>query len=94
MQAGVPFYGAAAASGTAARIRAQLLVHLAENDPRINGMYPAYEQELKQPGVRYEIHSYPGTQHGFHNDSTRRYNEAAAKLAWQRTVAFFKATLA
>lgn len=94
MQAGVPFYGAAAASGTAARIRAQLLIHLAENDPRINDMYPPYERELKQAGVRYELHSYPGTQHGFHNDSTPRYNDAAARLAWQRTVAFFKATLA
>jgi carboxymethylenebutenolidase len=94
MQAGVPFYGAAAATGTAARIRAQLLVHLAENDPRINDMYPAFEQELKKAGVRYEIHSYPATQHGFHNDSTPRYDEAAAKLAWQRTIAFFRATLA
>ena len=77
-----------------AKIKAPLLVHLAENDQRINEMYPTYEQELKKAGVRYEIHSYPGTQHGFHNNSTPRYNEAAANLAWERTVAFFKRHLA
>jgi carboxymethylenebutenolidase len=57
-------------------------------------MYPTYEQALKAAGVRYQIQMYPGTQHGFHNDSTPRYNEAAAKLAWERTVAFFKTHLA
>ena len=71
-----------------------LLVHLAENDPRINEMYPTYEQELKKAGVRYEIHSYSGTQHGFHNNSTPRYDEKAAKLSWERTIAFFKKHLA
>ncbi|HEV2431822.1 MAG TPA: dienelactone hydrolase family protein, partial [Burkholderiales bacterium] len=76
------------------KIKAPLLAHLAENDPRINEMYPTYEQELKKAGVRYEIYSYPGTQHGFHNDSTPRYDEAAAKLSWTRTVAFFKKNLA
>jgi carboxymethylenebutenolidase len=57
-------------------------------------MYPTYEDAMKKAGVRYEIHVYPGTQHGFHNNSTPRYNEAAAKLAWDRTVAFFKKNLA
>jgi carboxymethylenebutenolidase len=60
----------------------------------VNETYPTYEQELKKTRVRYEIHSYPGTQHGFHNNSTPRYNEAAAKLSWERTVAFFKKNLA
>jgi carboxymethylenebutenolidase len=94
LQAGVPFYGPAAETASAPKIKAPLLIHLAENDPRINEMYPTYEQELKKAGVRYEIHSYPGTQHGFHNNSTPRYEEAAAKLAWERTVAFFKKNLA
>jgi len=94
LQAGAPYYGAAADTASVAKIKAPLLVHLAEQDPRINEMYPSYEQELKKAGVRYEIHSYPGTQHGFHNNSTPRYNEAAAKLSWDRTVAFFKKNLA
>ena len=64
------------------------------NDPRIDEMWPGYEQALKGAGVRYEMHMYPGTQHGFHNDSTPRYNEQAAKLAWDRTVAHFKKHLA
>jgi carboxymethylenebutenolidase len=94
LQAAVPFYGAAAETASVAKIKAPLLVHLAENDPRVNDMYPTYEKALKSAGVPYEIHTYPGTQHGFHNDSTPRYNEPAAKLAWQRTVAFFKKNLA
>jgi carboxymethylenebutenolidase len=93
LQAGVPFYGPAADTASVPKIKAPLLIHLAENDQRINEMYPTYEQELKKAGVRYEIHSYPGTQHGFHNNSTPRYVEAAAKLAWDRTVAFFKKNL-
>jgi carboxymethylenebutenolidase len=94
LQAGVPFYGASAETASVPKIKAPLLIHLAENDQRINEMYPTYEQELKKAGVRYEIHSYPATQHGFHNNSTPRYEEAAAKLAWERTVAFFKKNLA
>ena len=90
MQAGAPFYGAAADPALVPRIKAALLVHYAEHDERINGMWPAYEQALKANEVRYEAHVYPGTQHGFHNNSTPRYNEAAAKLAWDRTVAFFR----
>jgi carboxymethylenebutenolidase len=94
LQAGVPYYGVAAETASVPKIKAPLLVHLAENDPRVNETYPTYEQELKKTRVRYEIHSYPGTQHGFHNNSTPRYNEAAAKLSWERTVAFFKKNLA
>src|SRR6266581_1452876 len=94
MHAGAPFYGAAAATADVAKIKSPLLIHYAENDPRINEMWPSYEQALKAAGVRYEAHIYPGTQHGFHNNSTPRYNESAAKLAWDRTVAFFKRNLA
>lgn len=94
LQAAAPFYGAPAETGAVAKIKAPIIAHLAENDPRINEMYPAFEQALKKASARYEIHMYPGTQHGFHNDSTPRYNEAAAKLAWDRTVAFFKKHLA
>ena len=94
LQAAAPFYGAAAETSAVAKIKAPILAHLAENDPRINEMYPTYEQALKKAGVRHEIHVYPGTQHGFHNNSTPRYQEAAAKLAWERTVAFFKKNLA
>ena len=94
MHAGVPYYGIAAETASASKIRSPLLVQLAEQDVRINESYPTYEQELKKAGVRYEIHMYPGTQHGFHNNSTPRYNEAAAKLSWDRTIAFFKKNLA
>jgi len=94
MHAGVPFYGAAAETAAVPSIKAALLIQYAENDARINSMWPAYEAALKAAGVRYEMHTYPGTQHGFHNNSTPRYNEAAAKLAWERTVAFFRTHLA
>ena len=94
MQAGAPFYGAAPATADVAKIKAAMLIHYAENDPRIDEMWPAYEQALKAAGVRYEAYVYPGTQHGFHNNSTPRYNEGAAKLAWERTVAHFKKHLA
>lgn len=90
MQAGVPYYGAAPATDGIPKIKAPLLVQLAENDARINEMYPAFEVAAKAAGVPYQIHVYPGTQHGFHNNSTPRYNEAAAKLSWERTVAHFK----
>jgi carboxymethylenebutenolidase len=94
MHAGVPFYGAAAETASVPKIKAPLLVQYAENDERINAMWPDYEQALKSAGVPHEMHIYPGTQHGFHNNSTPRYNEAAAKLAWERTIAFFKKHLA
>jgi carboxymethylenebutenolidase len=94
LQAGVPFYGAAAETASVPKIKAALLIHYAENDERIDSMWPAYESALKAAGVSYEMHMYPGTQHGFHNNSTPRYKEAAAKLAWERTIAFFKKHLA
>ena len=94
LQAGVPFYGAAAETAAVPAIKAPLLIQYAENDERINAMWPAYEAALKAASVPYEMHIYPGTQHGFHNNSTPRYHEAAAKLAWERTIAFFKKNLA
>jgi carboxymethylenebutenolidase len=93
LQAAVPFYGAAAETASVPNIKSPILAHLAENDRNINQMYPAYEEALQKAGVRHEIHVYPGTQHGFHNNSTPRYDEAAAKLAWERTIAFFKKNL-
>ena len=90
LQAGVPFYGAAAETAGVSRIKAPLMIQYAENDPRINEMWPAFETALKAAGVQYQMHIYPGTQHGFHNNSTPRYQEAAAKLAWERSVAFFR----
>ncbi len=94
MQAGVPFYGAAAATESVAKIKSPLLIQYAENDARINEMWPAFEAALKAAHVPHEMHVYPGTQHGFHNNSTPRYNEPAAKLAWERTLAFFRKNLA
>lgn len=94
LQAAVPYYGAAAPSDKVASIKAALQIHLAEDDQRINAMYPDYEAALKAAGVRYELHSYPGTRHGFHNNSTPRHDEAAAKLAWERTIAWFTEHLA
>jgi carboxymethylenebutenolidase len=94
LQAAAPYYGVAAASAEVPKIKAPLLAHIAESDPRVNETYPTFEQELKKAGARFEVHQYPGTQHGFHNNSTPRYNEAAAKLSWERTVAFFKKHLA
>jgi carboxymethylenebutenolidase len=94
LQAAAPFYGAAPETAAVPWIKAALLIHYAENDPRINEMWPTYEQALKSAGVRYEAHVYPGTQHGFHNDSTPRYKEAAAKLAWERTIKHFRKHLA
>jgi carboxymethylenebutenolidase len=94
LHAGAPFYGAAPETAGVPKIKAPLLIHYAESDPRINEMWPAFEAALKGAGVPHKAHVYPGTRHGFHNNSTPRYNEAAAKLAWQRTIAFFKKNLA
>lgn len=93
MMAGVPYYGAAAETASVPNIKAALLIQYAETDERINAMWPAYEAALKAAGVRYEMHTYPGTQHGFHNNSTPRFNEANAKLSWDRTIAHFKKIL-
>jgi carboxymethylenebutenolidase len=94
LKAAVPFYGAAAETTAVPAIKAALLIQYAENDERINALWPAYEAALKANGVQYEMHMYPGTQHGFHNNSTPRYHEASAKLAWERTIALFKKHLA
>jgi carboxymethylenebutenolidase len=94
MRAGVPFYGAAAETASVPSIKAALLIQYAETDERINSLWPAYEAALKAASVPHEMHIYPGTQHGFHNNSTPRYQEAAAKLAWDRTIAFFRKNLA
>lgn len=88
--AGVPFYGAAAKTEDVPMIKAPLLIHYAEDDDRINAMRPAYEAALKANGTIFEMHTYPGTRHGFHNNSTPRYNETQAKVAWQRTITFFR----
>lgn len=89
----VPFYGSQPPAADAAKIKAPLLVHYAEDDERINAGWPAYEVALKAAGVKFEMFKYPGTQHGFNNDTTPRYDEKAAKLAWQRTVEFFNKNL-
>jgi len=94
LAAAVPFYGGQPPAEEVAKIKAPLLIHYAENDERINAGWPAYEAALKANNVKYEMFKYPGTQHGFNNDTTPRYDEKAAKLAWQRTVDFFKKNLA
>ena len=94
MHAGVPYYGVAAETASVPKIKAPILAQLAEQDERINATYPAYEEALKSNKIPFEVHKYPGTQHGFHNNSTPRYSEAAAKQSWDRTVAFFKKHLA
>ena len=90
MAAGVPFYGASAATEDVPNIQAAMMIIYAESDPRINAMWPEYEAALQANGVDYEMHMFPGTLHGFHNNSTPRFNEAAAGLAWNRTVGFFR----
>jgi carboxymethylenebutenolidase len=94
LHAAVPFYGTAPEAARVPSIKAPLLIHYAESDERVNATWPPYEAALKASGARYEMHMYPGTQHGFHNNSTPRYHEASAKLAWQRTIAFFEKHLA
>ena len=91
--AGVPFYGNHPAAEEAARVKAPLLIHFAGVDERINAAWPGYEAALKAAGARYAAHQYAGTQHGFNNDTTPRFDAAAAKLAWERTLAFFNQNL-
>jgi carboxymethylenebutenolidase len=91
--AAVPFYGGQPSAADTAKIKAPLLIHYAALDERIDAGWPAYEEALKAAGVKYQMYMYPGTNHGFHNDTTPRYDEAAAKLAWSRTIAFFKQNL-
>jgi carboxymethylenebutenolidase len=93
LAAAVPFYGNQPGPEEVAKIKAPLLVHYAEKDERINAGIPAFEAALKANHVKYEMFTYPGTQHGFNNDTTPRYDKAAATLAWQRTLDFFKKNL-
>jgi carboxymethylenebutenolidase len=94
LQAGVPYYGVAPDPHAVVKIKAPLLCHLAEHDARINATYPAFEAAAKAARVPYEVCRYPGTQHGFHNNSTPRYDAVAAKLSWERTLAHFRRHLA
>ena len=91
--AAVPFYGRQPAAAGVPKIKAALLLHYGELDRRINAGWPAYEEALKAAGTKYTAFTYEGANHGFHNDTTPRYDEAAAKLAWKRTVDFFNKTL-
>ena len=93
ISAAAPFYGRQAAVEDAPKIKASLMLHYAGNDQRINAGWPAYEAALKEAKVDYTVHMYEDTNHGFHNDTTPRYDEAAAKLAWERTIDFFNRTL-
>lgn len=93
LNAAVPFYGNQPAVEDAAKVKAPLLLHFAAVDERINASWPAYEAALKVAGGRYTAYQYPGTQHGFNNDTTPRFDAVAAKLAWERTTAFFNAQL-
>ena len=93
LSGGVSFYGSSPAEEDVARIRSPLLLHYAGADERINAGWPKYEAALKAAAVSYEAHLYPGVQHGFNNDTTPRYDVAAATLAWQRTLDFFQRTL-
>jgi len=94
LAAAVPFYGGQPPAADVPKISAPLLIHYASDDERINAAWPAYEAALKAAGKRYEAHIYPNTQHGFNNDTTPRFDAAAAKLAWERTLAFFRRHLA
>ena len=91
--AAVPFYGSGPGAADVAKIKAPLLIHNAGLDDRLNAAWPAFEASLKANSVKYEMFSYPNANHGFHNDSTPRYDEAAAKVAWSRTIAFFDKNL-
>ena len=93
LNAAVPFYGNQPAAADAAKVKAPLMMHFAAVDERINGSWPTYEAALKAAGARYVAYQYPGTQHGFNNDTTPRFDAAAAKLAWSRTIEFFNKNL-
>ena len=89
LAAAVPFYGAQPSAADTAKIKAPLLIHYAGRDQRIDAGWPAWKEALDKHRVRYREYTYPGTYHGFHNDTTPRYDQPAAKLAWSRTLAFF-----
>jgi len=94
LRAVVPFYGAPPKLEDVPNIKAEVLVQHAGNDARLLGLWPDYEAALKKAGVRYQGYVYPGVEHGFNNDTTPRFNKAAADLAWGRTIALFRRTLA
>ena len=93
VKAGAPYYGIAPTADKVSKIKAEMVLHFAETDPRINVSWPAFESGLKAQGTAYAAHLYAGTQHGFHNNSTPRYQQAAADLSWTRTLALFQRTL-
>jgi carboxymethylenebutenolidase len=93
LKAAVPYYGGAPTLTDVPKIKASLLIHFAELDTRVNASWPDYEAALKAAGVSHEAHFYPAANHGFHNDTTPRYDKASAELSWERTIAFFKAKL-
>jgi carboxymethylenebutenolidase len=93
MKAAVPYYGGQPTAEETAKIKGSLLIHYAELDTRVNAGWPAYEEALKANRVSYETHIYPKVNHGFHNDTTPRYDKEAAELSWKRTIAFFKQKL-
>jgi carboxymethylenebutenolidase len=93
LRAAAPFYGPAPAPDEAKKVQAELLVVLAATDERVNAAWPPYEAALKAAKVKFDAYKYPGTQHGFNNDTTPRYDDAAAKQAWTRTIAFFNTQL-
>lgn len=93
LDAGVPFYGTPAAQPLQAAVRGPLMVQLAENDERVNATWPEYQLQLEANGAIFEMFMYPGTNHGFHNDSTARYNPEQAEIAWARTIGFFSQNL-
>jgi carboxymethylenebutenolidase len=94
LNCGVPFYGVAPALEDVAKIEASLMMQSAEDDPRVNGTQAGYRQALEANNKNFVMYTYEGTRHGFHNNTTPRYNEAQAKIAWERTVSFFKEHLA
>lgn len=93
VQAGAPYYGLSVTAEKASKIKAELVLHFAENDTRINNTWPTYEASLKAAGIKAQGHFYAGTQHGFHNNSTPRFNQTAADLSWSRTLELFNRTL-
>jgi len=93
VHAGAPYYGVSAPADQVSKIKAELVLHFAETDPRINVTWPPFEGALKTQGVKAQAHFYAGTQHGFHNNSTPRFNQTAADLSWTRTLELFNRTL-
>jgi carboxymethylenebutenolidase len=93
LNAGIPFYGRSPALEDVDKIQSPLMMQYAEDDPRVNATREGYRETLKANNKSFIMHTYEGTRHGFHNNSTPRYNEAQAKVAWERTISFFKENL-